>query len=151
MKLWMTYIHHFINTFQRNEPNMFVKKVLKWWNVAIIDRTTIIVFINHVLFINLVKALNIYISIKVLHELLTLNWSPELKSNPIYNLIDFIDRVSLCSLSCLGTHYVSQADLRFRGPPTYVFWELEWREWATTSWFPPTFVKGIHSVKSESL
>jgi hypothetical protein len=55
----------------------FVKRLLKCCNVAIINIPTIIVFISPVFFINFVKTLNIYISIKVLHWLLALNWSPD--------------------------------------------------------------------------
>jgi hypothetical protein len=77
---------------------------------------------------------------------------PELKINCIYNLIDFIGRVSLCSPSFLRTHYMKPGwSSILRGPPSYAFWELELKEWVTTSWFPTTFVKGAHSFECDLL
>ena len=45
----------------------------------------------------------------------------------------FQDRVSLCGLGCLGTHFVDQADLKHRDPPGSDFRVLGLKVYVTTS------------------
>ena len=49
-------------------------------------------------------------------------------------ILDFRDRVSLCSPGCPGTHFVDQAGLEFRNPPASASQVLGLKACATTAW-----------------
>ena len=56
--------------------------------------------------------------------------------SPSYFIIMFVcllDRVSLCSSGCLGTHYVDPSDLKLRDPSASTYRVLGLKELATTA------------------
>jgi hypothetical protein len=52
-----------------------------------------------------------------------------------FSFLVFVDRVSLCSPGCPGTHFVDQADLELRNPPASASWVLGLKACATTPGF----------------
>jgi hypothetical protein len=55
-------------------------------------------------------------------------------------LLVFLDRVSLYSPSCPGTHFVDQAGLELRNPPASASQVLGLKVCATTAWLIPIFL-----------
>jgi hypothetical protein len=52
-------------------------------------------------------------------------------------LFVFRDRVSLCTLECLGTHSANQAVFKLRNPPASASLVLGLKACATTAWLAP--------------
>jgi hypothetical protein len=58
---------------------------------------------------------------------LTLKWN-------FFVVVCFLDRISLCSPGCPGTHFVDQAGLELRNPPASASQVLGLKACATTAW-----------------